>query len=164
VLQFNTSTDATVYGAGSQIGQNSSTSGNGGLRRHTGNSASTSGAPPQTSINPLGSSASQCNDFGGDFQSFTARDRRVINSCYADNRSAFATTQNYNTGGSYADQPTKNQLLPASLQNRVRALPLACDRQLMPLPPNMERVYYNNQVMLLDGSSRVIDIFTLNTP
>ena len=90
---------------------------------------------------------------------FSARDRRVLNSCFAENPGSFSSNQNA-SNNTYADQPAKNQSLPYSLQNQVKALPLACERQLMNLPNNLERVYYNNQVLLLDSNNRVLDTFT----
>ena len=175
VLQFVTSTDATISGANQRgnatYGQSSGNdSGNDGLRRHDGNRDS--------SVNSQGG-RSQRQDYNGnnvdqncgaDVRSFSARDRRVLNTCYTDNPGSFRSGQNSNNNntsnnnGNYAEQPVKDQTLPYSLQNKMRSLPLPCDRQLTPLPNNLERVYYNRQVILLDSNNRVLDVFSINQP
>lgn len=182
VLQFVTSTGATINGASrsgsAPYGTNSTSnsSGNDGLRHHT-DGPYAGGTDPRTqdgrtrradyNANAAGNrdstySNSTSTNNAPDVRSFSARDRRVMNTCFADNPGSFRSDQ---TGtNSYSDQPVKDQTLPYSIQNKARSLPLACDRQLMPLPNNLERVYYNNQVILLDGSNRVLDMFTINTP
>ena len=175
VLQFITSTDATISGANQRgnttYGQSSDrNSSNDGLRRHDDgrdSSVNSRGRSQRPDYN--GNNVEQ--NCGADVRSFSARDRRVLNTCYADNPGSFRSGQNSNNNSNssnnnsnYAEQPVKDQALPYSLQNKMRSLPLACDRQLMPLPNNLERVYYNHQVILLDSNNRVLDIFTINQP
>ncbi len=177
VLQFTTSTDANVLGAsqnssrpsGSNSGNNS---GNQELHRHTdGPNAMINDVHPRRATgntNDSNYSNSNTSNCAADVRSFSARDRRVVNGCFADNPGSFRSDQSGNNSNSnnsnYSDQPVKNQTLPYSLQNKVRSLAIACERQLTPLPNDLERVYYNKQVMLLDSSRRVLDVFTVNTP
>jgi hypothetical protein len=184
VLQFITSTDASIYGVNQNSRNSTRTSGDDGLRRD-GRSSRPDYNPNNTIANANTgtsdssySNSSNCSNTP-DVRSFSARDRRVVNSCFADNPGSFRTDQsgpynnrnntgnnnnNANSSNSYSDQPARNQTLPYALQNKVRALPLACDRQLAPLPNNMERVYYNNQVLLLDGNNAVLDLLNLGNP
>ena len=178
VLQFTTSIDATVSGSNQSnapYGQNSTSSSSGnsndGPRRHTdGPDAMVNDMPPRlgrssrdsNSNSSANNAAVPCTTSSApDVQSFSARDRRVLNSCYADNPGSFSSNQSGNNNN-YADQPVKSQTLPYSLQNQVRSLPLACERQLMTLPNNLERAYYNNQILLLDSNNRVLDSFTVS--
>jgi outer membrane lipoprotein SlyB len=99
---------------------------------------------------------------------FNLRDRRVINQCLAENRdqtpAAPATTSSVQPpikGRQHVDILARNTQLSASLQKKVRPLPYACERQLPPLPQDLERVVYGDSVMLLNSSGRIVDIFQL---
>jgi uncharacterized protein YcfJ len=88
--------------------------------------------------------------------SFSARDRRVINNCLADNPGSVpAPTAN-------AIPYHKGDTLPYAAQKQIRSLPLACERQLAPLSSDMERVIYNQQVLLIDSNSLVLDSLDVN--
>lgn len=83
--------------------------------------------------------------------SFSARERRVITNCLADNPgSAPAATTN-------AIPYHKGDTLPYAAQKSMRSLPLACERQLEPISNDLERVIYNQQVLLIDSNSLVLD-------
>lgn len=82
---------------------------------------------------------------------FSARDRRVITSCLAQT-----------PGGVPAASPNaipyhKGDTLPYAAQKQAQALPLACERQLTSLASNLERVFYNQQVLLINTNSLVLD-------
>jgi len=94
---------------------------------------------------------------------FSARDRRVLRTCLTGDTgelpSGLAQTQPLPPGSE--QQIHKNGILSASLAKRAQALPLACESQLPKIPPNIERVILNQQVLLLDSQSRVLDLFSL---
>ena len=95
---------------------------------------------------------------------FNLRDKRVINHCIAENRSqlpAGLTDPNQVPAG-LERELVRNGQLPAALQRKVQSLPYACERQLPPLPEDVERVIYANRVMLLNSASRILDIFPLD--
>ena len=56
----------------------------------------------------------------------------------------------------------RGQVLSADVQRQLRSLPLACDNQLPAVSNDLERVIYGGQVMLIDSSNRVLDVFDLN--
>ena len=78
-------------------------------------------------------------------RSFSARDRRVIRTCFADHASdlppGLARREQLPPGPER--QMERNATLPAGLQKRVQALPQVCESQLGSLPRDLERVVYN---------------------
>jgi hypothetical protein len=83
--------------------------------------------------------------------SFSARDRRVVTTCLADNPGSVPAA------AANAIPYHKGDTLPYAAQKSIRSLPLACERQLEPLSSDMERVIYNQQVLLIDSNSLVLD-------
>ena len=95
---------------------------------------------------------------------FTARDRRVIRNCLGQHASELppgtmqreelpsGAERNVRVGGS----------LSSELQKKAEPLPLACEYELPRLPNDQERVVYSGRVLLLDSSSRILDIFDLS--
>jgi hypothetical protein len=175
VLRFVTSTDSTIVRNGSTVSpsnnQTESQSTNDvELRRRDSSTtlASNQAAPAYTSDSsssastvssaPAPTSCAVCASNSANVSAFTARDRRVINGCLAENPDALASSQQ-NSGGQSTLQ--KNGTLPLTVQRRAKALPLACERQLPTLSNDLERVIYNRQVMLIDSNNRVLDIFQL---
>lgn len=94
---------------------------------------------------------------------FTARDRRVIRNCLSQHASELppgtmqreelpsGSERNVRVGGS----------LPSDLQKKAEPLPLACENELPRLPGDQERVVYSGRVLLIDESSRILDMFDL---
>jgi hypothetical protein len=56
----------------------------------------------------------------------------------------------------------RGQVLSADVQRQLRSLPLACDNQLPAVSNDLERVIYGGQVMLIDSSNRILDVFDVN--
>ncbi len=85
---------------------------------------------------------------------FSDRDRRTLRRCLAANpasRSALpASTER---------QLRKDGTLSPGLQKRVQPLPVACTRQLSPVPSKWARVMLSGRVMLLDPGARIVDVF-----
>ncbi len=136
----------------------------------TATSASSNSIPPaQSSENsspvPPNANAAQAPALDPNAShSFSARDRRVIRSCFEENRAdlppGLAKRDSLPPG--LERQLERNGTLPPGLEKRVRPLPEACEQQLQPLPNNLERVVYASRVMLIDSSSRILDAFFLD--
>jgi uncharacterized protein YcfJ len=103
-------------------------------------------------------SCAACVNATASVTAFSARDRRVINSCIAENPDNTAATQRPATNEAPLQ---RNNTLPFTVQRRAKSLPLACERQLPAISNDMERVIYNRQVMLIDSNNRILDIFDL---
>lgn len=95
---------------------------------------------------------------------FTARDRRVIRNCL-DQESAQLSPDALQR----EELPSGSEralrvggTLPSDLQKKAEPLPLACEDQLARLPKDQERVVYRGRVLLLDGSSQILDMFELS--
>ncbi len=95
---------------------------------------------------------------------FSARDRRVIQSCAAESYSnlppGLAKKDRLPPG--LERQLQRNGTLPPGLQKRVRPLPGECESQLPPLPSGWARVVLSGRILLLDRGSRILDMFTLS--
>ena len=89
---------------------------------------------------------------------FSARDRRVINTCLSDNPGSVPARSGN------AIPYHRGDTLPYAAQKQIRSLPLACERQLPPVASDNERIIYNQQVLLIDSNSLVLDSFDLNMP
>jgi hypothetical protein len=92
-------------------------------------------------------------------RSFSARDRRVINNCVREHSSTLPDAALHKSATSRTF--VKNDTIPADTNRLLRALPLQCDSQLPVLSNDLERVIYGGQVMLIDSSGRVLDVFAL---
>jgi hypothetical protein len=95
---------------------------------------------------------------------FTLRDRRVIRECVSENVAAFpsgATERPALPPGSDR-QVRRGETLPAELQDKVYALPLACLEKLPRLPNDLNRVVYSGRVLLVDSENRILDLFYLD--
>ena len=94
---------------------------------------------------------------------FSARDRRVIQSCMADNYSnlppGLAKKDRLPPG--LERQLQRNGTLPPGLQKRVQPLPGTCTSQLPPLRQGWIRVSLSGRILLLDRTNRILDIFNL---
>jgi hypothetical protein len=109
-------------------------------------------AAPSTTTSPTTSSTSSAPDN----RLFSARDRRVVNQCLKDNASLLPTTYMHKaTAAGYQ----RGQTIPMDVQRQLRSLPLACDNQLPAVSNDLERVIYGGQVMLIDSSNRILDVF-----
>ena len=106
-----------------------------------------------TSANTSTSTVADTNTSTNVQWGFSARDRRVINTCLADN-----------PGSVPAKSPVaipyhKGDTLPYTAQRQIRSLPLSCERQLVAVGNDLERVIYNQQVLLINSNSLVLDAF-----
>lgn len=134
------------------------------LRRRDNSSASAEPADSQpnssvasdTSGNRPAGTATDANANAGPQWGFSARDRRVISNCLADNPSSVPAK----TPSAIAYR--KGDTLPYGAQRQLRSLPLACERQLMAAGNDQERVIYNQQVLLINSNSLVLDAFDVN--
>jgi outer membrane lipoprotein SlyB len=95
---------------------------------------------------------------------FTARDRRVIRNCLDEHSTELptGTLQRDELPSGSERQLKLGGTLSSDLQKKAQPLPLACEDQLPRLPGDQERVIYSGRVLLIDGSSHVLDIFDLN--
>lgn len=95
---------------------------------------------------------------------FSARERRVMQSCMADSYSnlppGLAKKDRLPPG--LEKQLQRNGTLPPGLQKRVQPLPGVCQSQLSPLPSGWIRVVLGGRVLLLDRGNRILDILSLN--
>ncbi len=95
---------------------------------------------------------------------FSARDRRVIRSCFADHASdlppGLAKRETLPPG--LERQLQRNGTLPPGLQKRVQPLPQVCESQLLRLPGDLERVVYNRRVMLINAAYVILDVFDVD--
>jgi hypothetical protein len=98
-------------------------------------------------------------------RSFSARDRRVIRSCFAEHASdlppGLAKRETLPPG--LERQMERNGTLPPGLQKRVQPLPQVCESQLGRLPGDLERVVYNRHVMLINADYFILDAFDVDT-
>ena len=140
------------------------------LRRRDNSSSdndTSAAAPPQqpSSNPPATTSAEEEAVYGGVTNApaptnagweFSPRDRRVISSCLAGTPNAVpAATPS-------AIPYHKGDTLPYAAQKQAVSLPLACERQLPAASSNTERVIYNQQVLLINTNSLVLDSIDLN--
>jgi len=118
--------------------------------------AATPAAPP--------SSPKSYDDDSPEARSFSARDRRVIRSCFADHASnlppGLAKRETLPPG--LERQLQRNGTLPPGLQKRVQPLPQVCEGQLLRLPRDLERVVYNRRVMLINAAYLILDAFDVD--
>ena len=95
---------------------------------------------------------------------FSARDRRVIQSCAAESYSnlppGLAKKDRLPPG--LERQLQRNGTLPPGLQKRVRPLASECESQLAPLPSGWARVVLSGRILLLDRGNRILDMFALS--
>jgi outer membrane lipoprotein SlyB len=114
-------------------------------------SANTPAAPSATA--PTSSTSPSLPDS----RLFSARDRRVVNQCLKDNATSLPSS--YMHKGTTASGYQRGQTISADNQRQLRSLPLNCDRELPALSNDLERVIYGGQVMLIDSTNRVLDVF-----
>jgi hypothetical protein len=133
----------------------------------TSSSEPSSGAGPALTSTPPPSAADRPSDrpSGTGVSGFTARDMRVIRNCVSEHASdlpASATQPEELPAGSDR-QVRVGSTLPLDVQKKVQPLPLACEDQLPRLARDQERVLYTGRVLLLDGSSKIVDMFPLSS-
>ena len=95
---------------------------------------------------------------------FTARDRRVIRNCVAEHQADLPAgiTQREELPAGNERQVRAGGTLPAEVERKAQALPLACEKQLKELPGDLERVIYNGRVLLINDSDHIVDMFYLD--
>lgn len=156
----NSSTSTGSYGSPTSPSTASTTSNSTGSAYPSGTGTSTSvGTTSSTYPPPTSGSASNASSQLLMGRSFSARDRRVISNCVREHSASLPDAAIHKA----ATTPTfaKDQVISADTNRLLRALPLQCDRELPALSNDLERVIYGGQVMLLDNTSRVLDVFTL---
>ncbi|MGH9649970.1 MAG: hypothetical protein ACRD3I_05810, partial [Terriglobales bacterium] len=125
----------------------------------TSSSGTTSSAASTT-----GSGVKSYDDDDPAAQSFSARDRRVINNCFREHASelppGLAKRESLPPG--LQRQLERNGTLPPGLQKRVQPLPAVCENNLPRLPRDLERVIFGRRVMLLDPAYKILDLFDLD--
>jgi hypothetical protein len=123
--------------------------------------ASTTAAAPAAAT---ASSPSSYDQESPEARSFSAHDRRVIRSCFADHASdlpqGLAKREQLPPG--LERQMERNGTLPPGLQKRVEPLPQVCESQLARLPGDLERVVYNRRVMLINSDYLILDAFDVD--
>lgn len=144
--------NTSVYGAPATPSATTSTA-------PTGTTPSTTTATPSATTSSTTSSTlpSTTTSSLPDNRLFSARDRRVVNQCLKDNASSLPTT--YMHKAATASGYQRGQTIPVDVQRQLRSLPLACDNQLPAVSNDLERVIYGGQVMLIDSSNRILDVF-----
>ena len=121
----------------------------------TSSSTSATGSSTTTEAAPLPNEKSHPTDWGyrADVRAFSLRDRRVLSQCMGQNSPLSQNATNARL--------SKGSTVSSALQGEVRALPLACDRELPSLPNDLERATYGRQVLLLDSQGTILDTFDL---
>jgi hypothetical protein len=84
----------------------------------------------------------------------------VVNNCVREHSASLPDAALHKSGAAPRTFAV-NDVIPAGTDRLLRALPLQCDRELPTLSNDLERVIYGGQVMLIDSSNRVLDVFTL---
>ncbi len=96
---------------------------------------------------------------------FATGDKRAIRACFTEHEGdlppGLAKRESLPPG--IQRQLQRGGTLPPGLQKRVSPMPEVCERELSPLPPGYQRVVYGNRAMLIDGNSKIVDAFELDT-
>ena len=121
-------------------------------------------SPPAASSAPSGSRDDEGDEGNGDWQLFSARDRRTIRTCFQQNESSLppGLAKREQLPPGLEKQLERNGTLPPGLEKRVQPLPDVCENQLGPLPQGAWRGVYSRRVMLIDQDSRILDTFDLD--
>jgi len=121
-------------------------------------------APSSSASTASGSGVKSYDDGDPSAQTFSARDRRVIRTCFQDHESelppGLAKREKLPPG--LQRQLEKNGTLPPGLQKRVQPLPAMCENELPRLPRNLERVVFSRRVMIINAASKILDLFDLD--
>ena len=98
-----------------------------------------------------------------DNNSFSLRDRRVLNACLGEHASELppGTMQKSELPPGEERDLHRDGTVPPDIAKQMQALPLACVRQLPSVPNDQERVVYAGRVLLIDSNNRILDIFEL---
>lgn len=128
-----------------------------------GNNEVAKAAPPVDTTAKSADSAAKSKSSFDNAVLFTARDRRVIRNCLDEHAAELpaGTLQRDELPSGSERQLKLGGTLSSDLQKKAQPLPLACEDQLPRLPGDQERVVYSGRVLLIDGSSHVLDIFDL---
>lgn len=123
----------------------------------------TTAAAPVAAATP--SSAKSYDKESPEGRSFSARDRRVIRNCFAENSSTLppGLAKRETLPPGLERQMERNGTLPPGLQKRVQPLPQVCESQLARLPRDLERVVYNRRVMLINAEYLILDAFDVDS-
>ncbi len=96
--------------------------------------------------------------------SFSARDRRVVRTCFEQHASGLppGLAKREKLPPGLEKQLQKNGTLPPGLQKKVQPLPAVCESELTSLPKELERVILSRRVMVINSAYRILDIFDLD--
>ncbi|HXE89377.1 MAG TPA: hypothetical protein VNK82_00270 [Terriglobales bacterium] len=96
--------------------------------------------------------------------SFSARDRRVIRTCFEQHASGLppGLAKRESLPPGLERQLQKNGTLPPGLQKKVQPLPQVCESELTSLPRELERVVLSRRVMVINSAYKILDIFDLD--
>jgi hypothetical protein len=122
-------------------------------------------APPAASSAPPPSSREDAEDEGnGDWQLFSASDRRTIRTCFQQNESSLppSVARRDKLPPELDKQLERDGTLPPGLEKQVHPLPDVCENQLGPLPQGAWRGVYSRRVLLIDQDNRILDAFDLD--
>jgi hypothetical protein len=99
----------------------------------------------------------------GDLNSFSLRDRRVLNACLSEHASELppGTMQKSELSPGAERDLHRDGTVPPEVAKQMQPLPLACMRQLPNLPSDQERVVYAGRVLLITADNHILDIFEL---
>ncbi len=126
--------------------------------------ANTSSNAPSSAASTPSSGVKSYDDDDPAALSFSARDRRVINTCFREHASelppGLAKRESLPPG--LQRQLERNGTLPPGLQKRVQPLPAFCETDLPRLPRDLERVIFGRRVMLIDAAHKILDLFDLD--
>jgi hypothetical protein len=125
----------------------------------TGSTAASSGAK---SAAPAGTKSYDEDDPSA--YAFSARDRRVIRSCFEQHASGLppGLAKRESLPPGLEKQLQKNGTLPPGLQKKVQPLPQVCESELTSLPRELERVVLSRRVMVINSAYKILDIFDLD--
>ena len=95
---------------------------------------------------------------------FSARDRRVIRTCFEQHASGLppGLAKREKLPPGLEKQLAKNGTLPPGLQKKVQPLPSVCESELTSLPRELERVVLSRRVMVINPAYKILDLFDLD--
>lgn len=119
---------------------------------------------PSSAATPTTAHPKSYDEESPEARTFSAHDRRVIRSCFAEHASSLppGLAKRETLPPGLERQMEKNGTLPPGLQKRVQPLPQVCEGQLTRLPGDLERVVYNRRVMLINADYLILDAFDVD--
>jgi len=94
---------------------------------------------------------------------FSARMRQDIQNCFVDNADDIPSSYTMGDRMAPSNGYNRGDVLTDDQMSRSRQFPQVCSGAVQGLPENRQVVVANGQVLLLNSSNRVLDVFSLNT-